>query len=98
MTTLRYAHIRHKEDLQQSWTAPELPHMSFSFDQEEIQDCIFQDGKYYASYRVQVIEEPRDIEYHDISTGKMTKITVPPGTYGLRHEDDLTELPEAADA
>ena len=90
--TMRYAEITTPEQLQQSWTDPAVPFISFCFREAEMESLTASNGKLYASYEPIVLEAEQTFTYMDPSSGEMVDVVILGGVYGIRSSDDLEEL------
>lgn len=89
----RYVVIHAEEELHKTWTDPALPHMSFTFNEEWIDECQPLSGDIYvATYHTYEVLATSIINYYDATSSSYKSVTVEPGEYGLRSGDTgLTE-------
>jgi hypothetical protein len=63
------------------WVDSRVPNMFFNYDQASLEECEYDEGKYWATYQPLVTTEDKTFTYL-LSSGPVT-FTIPPGTYGL---------------
>jgi hypothetical protein len=73
----KYVKIESEEQLNEGWSDPEIPNMSFSFE-----GSIQHKGQLYGTYTPMILPSDWTITYHHAIMGNITK-TIPAGTYGI---------------
>jgi len=68
-------------DFFEGWVDSRVPNMVFMYDQESIEECEFEDGVYYATYKTWQVMEARQMEYVQ-PDGTHVVIDIPVGEYG----------------
>ena len=68
-------------DFFEGWVDSRVPNMLFMYDQESIEECEFEDGVYYATYKTWQVMEARQMEYVQ-PDGTHVVIDIPVGEYG----------------
>jgi len=86
----QYIEIINQEDLEQNWTDPLVPHMSWNFEQTKLEECFTDiDGKLYASYELFTLD--KETTFNTINGS----YTIPAGTYGYYPNiPSLSSLPK----
>jgi hypothetical protein len=84
----RYVIISTEQELHSVWQDPALPHMSFNFREDWIDECEpLGDDLYVATYDTYMVHDTSIINYYDARDSDYKSVTVEPGEYGLRPTD-----------
>ncbi len=76
--------ITSEEDLAQQWLDSNVPHMSFGYNEIELEECVDNgDGTYTATYESMVLSSDRTYTYVHPVNGETT-YTLSAGEYGGR--------------
>ena len=70
-------------DFLESWVDSRLPNMVFMYDQESLEECEYEDGVYYATYKTWDVTEARQMTYIN-PDGTQVTIDIPVGEYGIK--------------
>jgi hypothetical protein len=76
--------ITSEEDLTQQWLDSNVPHMSFGYNEIELEECVDNgDGTYTATYESMVLSAERSYTYIHPTNGQTT-YTLAAGEYGVK--------------
>jgi|TARA_R100001443_G_scaffold3990_2_gene12025 hypothetical protein len=76
--------ITSEEDLAEQWLDSNVPHISFGYNEIELQECVDNgDGTYTATYESMVLPSDRTYTYIHPVNGETT-YTVSAGEYGVK--------------
>jgi len=70
-------------DFLEEWVDSRVPNMVFMYDQESLEECEYEDGVYYATYKTWDVTEARQMTYVNPDGTKVT-IDIPVGEYGIK--------------
>lgn len=83
---IRTVTIATQSDLEQTWTDVNCPNMEFGFIEQEIQDCLQDDGTFEATY--ETLEVPTgeyfSMTYLCADTNSTKTYTLRAGEYGVK--------------
>ena len=76
--------ITSEEDLTEQWLDSNVPHMSFGYNEVELEECVDNpDGTYTATYESMVLSSDRIYTYIHPVNGETT-YTLSAGEYGVK--------------
>ena len=75
--------VTSNEDLQQEWKDNRCPNFCFCFDQQDLEDCVIEDGEYMATYQSMEVTEKTVYTYIG-EKGQEIDYTLDPGEYGIK--------------
>tara|TARA_R100001440_G_scaffold16880_1_gene28569 strand:+ start:20015 stop:20269 length:255 start_codon:yes stop_codon:yes gene_type:complete len=76
--------ITSEQDLTEQWLDSNVPHMSFTYNEVELEECVDnRDGTYTATYESMVLPSERTYTYVHPVNGETT-YTLSAGEYGVK--------------
>jgi len=76
--------ISTQSDLEQTWTDPSCPNMTWRFTEEEFDDCLQDDGTYVATYETLEIPAGETMSFTCLTDSGETTYTIQAGEYGVK--------------
>ena len=76
--------ISSQSDLEQTWTDSSCPNITWGFTEQELENCLQEDGTYVATYDTLVVPESESMSFTYLTpTGSVT-YTLQAGEYGIK--------------
>ena len=76
--------ISTQSDLEQTWTDPSCPNMTWRFTEEAFDDCLQDDGTYVATYETLEIPAGETMSFTCLTDSGETTYTIQAGEYGVK--------------
>lgn len=80
----RQVTISTQSELEETWTDSNCPSMAWGFEEQELEDCLQDDGTYIATYNTMVIPEGETMTFTYLTGSGETTYTLEAGEYGIR--------------
>lgn len=80
----RQVTISTQSDLEETWTDSSCPNMSFSFIEQNFEDCLQDDGTYVATYETLEIPTGETMSFTYLTSSGETTYTLQAGEYGVK--------------
>ena len=76
--------ISTQSDLEQTWTDSSCPNMTWGFMEQELEDCLQDDGTYVATYETLEIPTDETMSFTCLTSSGETTYTLESGEYGIK--------------
>jgi len=76
--------ISTQSDLDQTWTDEDCPNMSWSFIEQDLEDCLQDDGTYVATYETLEVPTGETMSFTHLTSSGETNYTLQAGEYGVK--------------
>jgi len=76
--------ISTQSDLEQTWTDSSCPNITWGFTEQDLEDCLQDDGTYVATYETIEIPTGETMSFTYLTSSGETTYTLEAGEYGIR--------------
>ena len=76
--------ISTQSDLEHTWTDSNCPSMSWGFTEQELEDCLQDDGTYVATYETLEVPTGETMSFTRLTSSGETTYTLQAGEYGVK--------------
>ena len=76
--------ISTQSDLEQTWTDSSCPNMTWEFTEQELEDCLQDDGTYVATYETLEVPTGETRSFTYLTSSGETTYTLQAGEYGVK--------------
>lgn len=80
----RQVTISTQSELEETWTDSNCPSMAWGFAEQELEDCLQDDGTYIATYDTMVISEGEIMTFTYLGESGESSYTLTAGEYGIK--------------
>lgn len=80
----RQVTISTQSELEQTWTDSSCPNMSWGFIEQELEDCLQDDGTYVATYETLEVPTGETLSFTYLTSTGSASYTLQSGEYGIK--------------